>query len=389
MKKLTPTPEQQRIIKHESGHAMVKAGPGCGKTSTLALRTECLIESGSDPTTIVIMTFGKALSEEIPETLVGHIGQQLVEQMTVSTIHGFAYQLVKNHYQLVGFAREPSLLKTAKKNRIINRIAKNTDLSEAELSEAFSDYSSGKSSRVENRLGKRQASIAKKAYEKYLNRKKAKSVMNYDDMIVYALQLVKEYPAVVKKDYQHLMVDELQDINDLQKRFLLKLSRLMKSTVMVGDPLQSIYEWRQASPRYWSELETSLNPKLFTLTRSFRIPKLALKLVNDLGFQIDKKSPKLTSKVEGETPMLIKLVDQDAQHRRLAKEIEALLANNVSINQIAILGKTRKELSQTAIAIRERGIAITERYYPDINEHKQHLQALIQLTVLEQKRTTM
>ena len=334
------------------------------------------------------MTFGKALSEDIFKTLVRHIDKPLVEQMTVSTIHSFACKLVKKHYQLLGFARAPRLLKTARKHRLINRIAKNIDLSESELGKAFSHYSSGKSSKVENSLGKRKAPIAKKAYKKYLKRKKAKAVMNFNDMVAYALQLVKKYPAVVKETYEHLMVDELQDINGVQQQFLLKLSEMMKSTVMVGDPLQLIYQWRQASPRYWTELEEALDPKPFALTQSFRIPELALQLVNNLGCQIDKKSPKLTSKVEGEKPMLIDLVDQDAQHRWLAKEIKALLANNISINQIAILGKTRKELSQTAIAIRERGIAITELYSHDINEHKQHLQALIQLTALEQKRTT-
>lgn len=161
----------------------------------------------------------------------------------------------------------------------------------------------------------------------------------------------------------------------------------MTSTMLVGDPLQSIYGWRHSLPRYWDELVKALVPQQFELTITFRGPKQAMPLINNQARRIDKDAPVLKSVVDGYQPVLVELGDQDAQHQWLAKEIKALQARGIDTDKIAILARTRKELSQTAIALRARGITVNERYRPtSINKHKIHLLALIQLACLEQRR---
>jgi len=386
--KLKPTPEQQLIIKHLHGHAMVKAGPGCAKTSTLALRAKHLLDMGCDPKSIAIVTYSKALTLDIAKTLTKQLGKYLVKQITVKTIHGLALRLVTRHHKEQGLSK-PMVLKAQTKKQFIQYYAKKHKLKNSELSQAFYHYETGNDTQVETILGKNKAALVKSAYKRYSIYKQKRNKLDFEDMIVQALKLLKsgQDPSSILLPYQHLMVDELQDIDGPQKELLLHLSRRMKTTVMVGDPLQSIYGWRRALPRYWDDIEKSIKPKQFELTQSFRIPRQALPLVNDLATRIDDDAPVLNSQIEGECPELIALVDQDAQHRWLDKEIKALLDKEVDSNQIAILGKTKKELSQIALALRARGIEVIERYQPTkINQHSVHLLALIQLTRLEQQR---
>ncbi len=310
--KLKPTPEQKLIIKHLHGHAMVKAGPGCAKTATLALRVMHMLKQGYEPSSIVILTHGKALSLDIVETLSkSDLAGPVIQQITVSTIHSFAYLLVRKYYQLLEYDEVPTLVKQQGKNLFIKRHAKLTGLKLAELKQAFSQYdaTSSKSAKVEAALGKDNATLAKKAYNQYSRYKMKRNTVDFNDMIKGAIKLLKLRPDSTLRGYEHLMVDELQDIDGPQKEFLLHLSLRIKSTVMVGDPLQSIYGWRSALPRYWTDIENALTPKQFVLTESFRTPQQALALVNDLGRRIDKYAPILTSKVNGESPGVMKILN--------------------------------------------------------------------------------
>ncbi|MCK9619143.1 MAG: ATP-dependent helicase [Methylobacter sp.] len=386
--KLKPTNEQKQIINHLYGHAMVKAGPGCAKTSTLALRVKRLHELGYSPKSIVIVTYSKGLTLDIKRTLAKQLHPAVAKKVTVKTIHGLALQLVMQYHKKQGLSR-PSVLKDQRKKQFIKRYAKQNKLKISELNQAFYHYEIGNAAKVVATLGEEKAALAKSAYKAYSKYKQKRNKVDFEDMIGQALKLLKSAPdaAFLLRSYEHLMVDELQDINYPQKEFIFELCQYMESTVLVGDTHQSIYKWRNALPRYWDDLVKALAPKQFTLTRSFRIPIEALPLVNDIATRINKDAAVLTSKFEGEIPVLVDLLDQEAQHRWLAKEIKALRGKEVDITKIAILARTRKELSQTAIALRARGLNITERYQPTkINQHRAHLLALIQLVCLEQRR---
>lgn len=396
------THEQKLITRHLQGHAMVKAGPGCAKTSTLALRVQHMLDLEYEPSSIVILTYGKALPLDIVNTLSKFISPEVAKQITVSTIHSFAYRLLKTDCQSVGHV-PPRALNQQRKERFLKDRAKRTGVKLKELKQAFNHYDSRiKSGKIEAMLGNDKAKKAKMAYKSYSNYKSKRNKVDFKDMIRDAIKLLKQHPdqdSTLLCSYQHLMVDELQDIDRAQKELLLLLAMRMESTVIVGDPLQSIYGWRRSLPRYWHDIEKALVPKQFELTQSFRIPRQALALVNDLGRKIDPDAPVLTSTFDGSKPKLWEFADQDQQHWYMAKEIKRLLSNGVEIHQIAILGKTRKELSQTALALRARNTEVTERYGLNaaanndrhrrqihVHVHKTHLLALIQLTRLEQLR---
>lgn len=385
--KLKPTNEQKQIIHHAIGHAMVKAGPGCAKTSTLALRVKQLLEQGCCPENIVIMTYTNALVEDIRRTLAKLLSTEDAKQVVVKTIHGFAFKLVNQHYERQG-QPQSSVLRAGKKKQLIQHYAKKYKLKLSDIKQAFNLFETDNNAQLITALGKAKAKRAKSAYKAYSRYKAKYYKVDFQDMIGLALELLKSdsNPASLLGDYQHLMVDELQDVNGPQKDLILALSQHMTSTVLVGDTHQAIYGWRQALPRYWNDLAKVLMPKQFSLTLSFRTPRQALPFVHDIAVRIDKYAPVMKSAVDGKKPVLVELVDQDAQYRWLAKEIKTLQAKGIDANQIAILARTHKELSQAATALCGRRITVTERNRPNTNKHRSHLLALIKLTCLEQRR---
>jgi DNA helicase II / ATP-dependent DNA helicase PcrA len=315
--KQPPTREQQKIIKFVTGPATVQAGAGSGKTTTLALRTGYLIDNGVEPSSIPILTYSRALTFDISQTLVKLLGDDVANQVPVMTIHAFAYHLVSRYREQQGLVR-PKVLKQKRQKCLINAYAKESKIKLSELKRAFHDYNTGHPAKVKAALGKEKAALAERAYKAYSKYKKKHNKVDFEDMIGQALELLDSVDrSSLLAGYSHLMIDELQDIDGRQKRLIIGLSEYMTSTVLVGDPHQSIYKWRHALPRYWNDIKDALGSKQFALTESFRIPLQALPLVNNLGRKIDKYAPDLRSNVDGSTPVLVDLADQDAQYRWL------------------------------------------------------------------------
>lgn len=124
---IKPTKEQKLIIKHRVGNAMVNAGPGCAKTTTLALATQAMLKDGIDPSHILLMTYSKALTADIKKAV--SIKQTLSDsEVHVSTIHSFALKLVSDNFRLLGLDAPPSLVKQNQKNRYIKGRAKKQKL---------------------------------------------------------------------------------------------------------------------------------------------------------------------------------------------------------------------------------------------------------------------
>jgi len=386
--KLRPTLEQKRIVKFNSGTAMVRAGAGCTKTTTLAMRAGHLIETGVKPRSIVILTYSKALTLDIKKTLAKLLGDEVADKVVVMTIHAFAYRLIRRHNKQQGLAR-PSVLTQKQQKQLMKSYAKKTKLKLSEIKRAFYHYETGYPTKAETALGTEKAAQAERAYKAYCSDKKKRNKFDFGGMIGQALELLEhDGGSSLLGSYAHLMIDELQDIDFQQKRLIVELSKYMNSTVIVGDPLQSIYGWRHALPRYWKDITDALGPKQFALTESFRIPQQALPFVNFLARKLDKDAPTLRSSVDGCAPVLVDLADQDAQYQWLVKKLKSLVAK-IDPRKIVILAKTRRELSMTVVALRARNIHVTERYYPaHINQHRTHLLALLRLTRLEKQRLT-
>jgi DNA helicase-2/ATP-dependent DNA helicase PcrA len=309
--------EQRTIIQHQHGPLLVTAGPGCGKSTALLARIRFLILSRKvKPEQILVLTFNEKTEQDLKRRLESMLGIQATA-VEIRTYHAFGLKLIRQHYSILGFSKEPQVL------------PKITNLLEWQ--------------------------------------KRRQNLVDFEDMLIMPLRLVRRYPETFQKaiaSYRHLLVDELQDINERQATLLRKLvkSPSMESAVFVGDRKQSIYAFRGALPEHWLRIEGIPNLKISPLSQTHRLPKSSLALVNGVGAEICDDPPLRSERVAGGRPQWRTFATSDDQADFIAKEVRRLLQHGVPAHEIACLARHRQNLGRLSQALAQRGIGSCELY---------------------------
>lgn len=346
--------EQQAVVRHAKGPAMVVAGPGTGKTTTLLQRVKYLIRHEQVPAKrILLLTFSSNTEDDLKQRLqrMGHF-----DDVETRTFHSFCLALIKQHYLLFGYSQTPVYV--IEKGKV-----KNT------------------SSSIQRALTKRISA----------NR------ITFNDMLLQVARLIQKDGGSFQRlieNYQHILVDEVQDLNDEQTTILLSLaqSKTLDSLVMVGDCKQLIYGFRGASLKHWEALSQQPKPKRYTLTITHRLTKASLGLVNAIGKKIAPNDPPLKpakDRKAGLKPRFKAFTDFDRQAEFIAANIKQLFDKGVSPDQIACLAYPIMNLKRLEMALDQHGIPtqVIKGSYSSKKTHKDSLdpaEALVQLLKLTQ-----
>lgn len=235
---------QQRAVTSEARALAVIAGPGTGKTKTLVSRIEYLVKvRKADPSKITAVTFTHQAAEEMRERLSARLGKKTAECLTVGTFHAVCLFLLDKR-PLVGRAEALPLMREALQNASLQM-----DASEALDAVSVLKCSGVKSDREEALLAAYRAVTT------------AHGVRDLDDLLLDALTSDAPLPVC----FSHLLVDEYQDINALQRQLVLKWSAEGESLFVIGDADQSIYGFRGASASCFADL-VQARPELCTVT---------------------------------------------------------------------------------------------------------------------------
>ena len=116
------TAEQQQIVNHINGNAVVVAGAGSGKTKCLIERTENLINNGVPPGSILLFTFTKKAANEIKKRLADKLGEDVAESITACTIHSLAIKIIREGYETLGYTQRPTIWTEDKITRLANNV---------------------------------------------------------------------------------------------------------------------------------------------------------------------------------------------------------------------------------------------------------------------------
>lgn len=267
---LIPTPEQEAVVAYSLRPVRIAAGAGTGKTTTMALRLAALIEDGGvEPETALGITFTNKAAEELAERLRKHLPHLagMGREVEVTTYHGFAARILDEFGPLVGFERKAQLvtpgyvrellrqaLATGRYRHLDLRIPRNLVDELALLAGRLSDHL-----RTPDDLGdvapeypddvwaaRLEMAEVLRAYERIKRRYDA---VDYGDLILLAYRAVSD-PAVaarLRDRYRVVLLDEYQDTNPAQRALLLQIFGHGFPVTAVGDPDQTIYEWRGAS----------------------------------------------------------------------------------------------------------------------------------------------
>lgn len=270
--------QQERAVQAVEGANLLLAVPGSGKTTVLVARLGYMILCKNiNPNNILAMTFSRQAARDMHRRFCKFFGPQLGEHVEFRTIHAVANQIIRRYAQLSG-RTPPKLLEDNKK--VIVDILRNhleeypTDNDIAEAQAAIT-YIKNMSLSAEE-IPEQDFAIDKMecVFEEYQNTLSAQRMMDFDDQVVYAVQLLKALPQLLA-EYHHrftyICVDEAQDTSKAQHELLRLLVGPSGNIFMVGDEDQSIYRFRGAFPQALIDFkETYANPYILWMETNYR-----------------------------------------------------------------------------------------------------------------------
>jgi len=286
------TPDQEQIINSLDGKLLVLGQAGCGKTISLIYSIIKLIEKGIPPSRILVCTFTNKSANDIKNRLGKYVTTPQYD-LWIGTFHTIAMRILRRDGERIDIC-EDFIIEEPKKifpklDIEKGRFKTNAILRAIEILKA-------KGITPENFSPKSEwEKVCFEAYEKYQAYLKENNTLDYDDLIIFATKLLEEHSDLkdfYKNLFEYIFVDELQDINLAQYRFI---SQLIKNKFFfTGDEDQAIYGWRGANkeliyqvPREYKDV------KIFNLNRSFRLPQSILEIGNNLMLRNTTAIPNL------------------------------------------------------------------------------------------------
>ena len=251
---------QQEAVYHTEGPVLILAGAGSGKTRVLTHRIAYLIEEkGVNPWNIMAITFTNKAAQEMRERVDKIVGFGS-ESIWVSTFHSSCVRILRRFIDRLGFDNNFTIYDTDDQKTVIKDICKRLNIDtkfykERALMAAISSAKDELISPEEYRLNASsdpewKVQTIARVYEAYQKQLRQNNALDFDDLIVKTVELFQNCPDVLES-YQdrlrYIMVDEYQDTNTAQFKFVSLLASKYKNLCVVGDDDQSIYKFRGAN----------------------------------------------------------------------------------------------------------------------------------------------
>ena len=333
--------EQLSAVEAVEGPVMVFAGAGTGKTKTLIARIVHMInDCGIAPKNILAITFTNKAANEMRERIKLATNDPDC-QVNISTIHSLCARILRRNITKLGFQADYEILDEEESVKIITEILKDMYIDKKTLHpraalKAISDFKNSV----------RDLNIDEEnAYKKYQAYLKENNLVDFDDLLVLTLELLKNYESVrdyYQYIYRYILVDEFQDTNKTQFNIVKLLAGEKQNVFVVGDDDQSIYSFRGACyDNMFDFAKEYPNVKTFKLVQNYRSTNNILKGANALIKNNKLREEKeLFSKIEGTSKDIVihEAYYFEDEARYVINEIAHLIAQNkCEPNEIAIL----------------------------------------------------
>ncbi|MDR2535079.1 MAG: UvrD-helicase domain-containing protein [Treponema sp.] len=290
VKPFTPAPDQEKAIMYQGNRALIIAGPGAGKTATLAACIAYLIQQGTDPKAVAALSFTVKAAVELRERIVKTAGTAAVG-VTAATFHSLCASILREGHEIVNVAPDFMILNNDERDILLNKINKRGLGNYIETRKRFLLLPEERDLQglgipeeliaLAETLGMPEAKPEyEQAYKEYRDRLCGGGLLDFDDLIVETVRLLAGNPELLRyyrERFRVLFVDEYQDINFAQYVLIRLLvpnkDNLSKeqSLWVIGDPNQSIYGFRGSDKRFIDRfLQDYPQAAYFQLTQSFR-----------------------------------------------------------------------------------------------------------------------
>jgi DNA helicase-2/ATP-dependent DNA helicase PcrA len=347
---------QREAVVHGDGPLLILAGAGSGKTRVLTHRIAYKVATGqAQPSDILAITFTNKAAAEMRERAELLVGRR-VRAMWVMTFHAACARMLRAHADKLGYTRQFTIYDQSDGRRLVKRVLEEqgVDTKRWTPSAIHSQISAAKNQLLDpdeyaQRQGSAFEAIVADAYQAYQSALLSANAMDFDDLLVRSVDILALFPEVrrgYQQQFRHILVDEYQDTNPVQYRWLQLLTGEQRNLTVVGDPNQSIYSFRSADIRNILEFENDFpDATVVKLEQNYRSVQTILDAANAViaGNQANLGAKLWSELGEGDPIKVRELEDEHAEARFVTGEIQALVDGGASRAEFAVFYRTNAQ----------------------------------------------
>ena len=342
---------QKEAVLHLDGPLLIVAGAGSGKTKVLTSRIANIIkEKKAFPNQILAVTFTNKAAKEMQNRVSKILGSTAVGLSWLGTFHSICAKLLRKHASAANLNSNFTIIDTDDQIRLIKNICKAENIDIKQLSPRFIlaiiDRWKNKGF-YPNEVIINKKDLYEKTilplYKIYQQKLTDLNSCDFGDLILHAVKILefnKDIREIYSKNFKYILVDEYQDTNFIQSKWLNLLSEKNKNICCVGDDDQSIYSWRGAEIKNFLEFDQVYkNTKVIRLEQNYRSSQNILSVASDLISNNQNRVGKtlITTMEEGDPVQLNCFKNGKDEAIGISDEIEKKIKKKFSYNNIAIL----------------------------------------------------
>ena len=342
--------KQKEAVLHLKGPLLIVAGAGSGKTRVLISRIAHIIQNKKAyPNQILAVTFTNKAAKEMQDRIGKIIKKDAVGLSWFGTFHSVCAKLLRKHAKAVNLSSNFTIIDRDDQIKLIKNISKAENIDIKKISPKYIlsiiDQWKNKGWYAEDVILKKKEVLEKgflKIYKIYQSKLLDLNACDFSDLILHCVKIFEKYPDIAEmysKNFKYILVDEYQDTNLIQSKWLNYLSKYNKNICCVGDDDQSIYSWRGAEIKNFLEFDKIYNnTKIVRLERNYRstqnILSVASKVISNNENRVSKNL--YTDGEDGDLVLLNCFRNGKDEAIGISDEIESL-KKFYSLNNISIL----------------------------------------------------
>ncbi|MEX1141059.1 MAG: UvrD-helicase domain-containing protein [Thermoleophilaceae bacterium] len=340
---------QREAVTHGEGPLLILAGAGSGKTRALTRRIAYLVGTGqAQASEILAITFTNKAAAEMRERVEQLVGSR-ARAMWVMTFHSACARILRADADKLNYTRGFTIYDEADSVRLVKQCVEELGVDpkryapraiKRQISDAKSQLLDAAAYRI--KVGGYFEQTVAEVYELYEKRIHAMNAMDFDDLLLQSVRLFETFPEVLERyrlSFRHVLVDEYQDTNHAQYRWLRLLADEHRNLAVVGDDAQSIYAFRGADIRNILDFEHDFpDAVVVRLEQNYRSTQRILEAANAViaNNRQQKEKHLWTDVGEGDPVRVRELEDEHAEARYVAGEIERHVEGGGSRNDVAV-----------------------------------------------------
>ena len=326
--------QQQEVVNHLDGPCVVVSCPGSGKSRCITERAVKLIKNGVDPENILCVTFTNKAADVMRTRILKRLSIEKIGTF-IGTFHSFAANLLRKYAKSIGYVSNFTILDQTDQEHLISKISRQLgyDIDKNCREKIINNINYWRENleekeKLEKRLDDDVSSI--KIAEEYLLSLKKENIIDFSGLLYEAVNVLKDNNILefLQNKYKYIQIDESQDCNIIQYKLITMLGGKNNNIILVADPDQSIYRFRNARAENIKDfIDEHKDCKIIKLVKNYRsTPQIIEKASNLISNDKNRiKNTMITDNASGHSVVCLSFIDQIAEAEWVGNHIKRLI----------------------------------------------------------------